>query len=92
MPPTLYGGFFCMIVWKSREEVSTAWTESWRNKHKTKKRDYMLGSFFATVLTAITDTKDWKAIKIKTDPAYLHDSEFNNREEATTQWKVRFRL
>ena len=78
-------------MWKSREEVSTAWTESWRDKHKTKKRDYMLGSFFATILTAITDTKDWKAIKIKTDPAYLHDSEFNNREEATTQWKVRFR-
>ena len=51
----------------------------------------MLGSFFATILTAITDPKDWKAIKIKCDPAYLHDSSYNNREEATTQWKVRFR-
>lgn len=80
-----------MIVWKSREEVNTAWTDSWRNRYKTKKRDYMLGSFFAMVLTAITDTKDGKAIKIKCDPAYLHDSEFNNREEATTQWRVRFR-
>lgn len=112
MPPTLYGGFFCMIVWKSREEVNTAWEsptnqiitawkdrppvnnewgDSWRDKHKTKSRKYMLWSFFATVLTAITDTKDGKAIKIKCDPAYLHDSEFNNREEATTQWRVRFR-
>ena len=80
-----------MIVWKSREEVNTAWTDSWRDKHKTKKRDYMLWSFFAMVLTAITDTKDWKAIKIKTDPAYLHDSDYWVREEATTQWKVRFR-
>ena len=51
----------------------------------------MLWSFFATVLTAITDTKDGKAIKIKCDPAYLHESEFNNRSEADTQWKVRFR-
>lgn len=52
----------------------------------------MLGSFFTQVLTAITDTKDWKAIRIKTDPAYLHDSNYWIREEATTQWKVRFRL
>jgi hypothetical protein len=51
----------------------------------------MLWSFFSTVLTAITDPKDWKAIKIKCDPAYLHDSNYNSREEATTQWKVRFR-
>ena len=77
MPPTLYWWLFWMIVWKSREEVNTAWTE--------------LGSFFTMVLTAITDTKDWKAIKIKTDPAYLHDSDYWVREEATTQWKVRFR-
>jgi hypothetical protein len=73
---------FFMIVRKSRGEVNTAWNESWRNKHKTKKRDYMLGSFFAMVLTAITDTKDWKAIKIKTDPAYLHDSDYKARVEA----------
>lgn len=82
---------FFMIVRKSREEVNTAWSESWRDKYKTKSRKYVLWSFFTTVLTAIIDTKDWKAIKIKCDPAYLHDSEFNNREEATTQWKVRFR-
>ena len=42
----------------------------------------MLGSFFTTVLTAITDTKDWKAIKIKCDPAYLHDSDYKARVEA----------
>lgn len=80
-----------MIVWKSREEVNTSWIDSWRDRYKTKSRKYVLGSFFATVLTAITDPKDWKAIKIKCDPAYLHDSEFNSREEATTQWKTRFR-
>jgi len=51
----------------------------------------MLGSFFTQVLTAITDTKDWKAIRIKTDPRYLRDSEFMNRKEKETQWKVRFR-
>ena len=80
-----------MIVWKSREEVNTAWSESWRDRYKTKSRNYMLWSFFSTVLTAITDTKDGKAIKIKCDPAYLHDSNYNSREEATTQWRVRFR-
>lgn len=73
---------FFMIVRKSREQVNTAWDDSWRNRYKTKKRDYMLGSFFAMVLTAITDTKDWKAIKIKTDPAYLHDSDYKARVEA----------
>ena len=30
----------------------------------------MLGSFFSTILTAITDPKDDKALKIKTNPAY----------------------
>ena len=42
----------------------------------------MLWSFFATVLTAITDPKDWKAIKIKCDPAYVHDSSYKSRIEA----------
>lgn len=51
----------------------------------------MLGSFFDLVKTAITDPKDWYGIKIKCDPAYLHDSDYWVREEATTQWKVRFR-
>jgi hypothetical protein len=81
-----------MIVRKSREEINTAWNDSWRDRYKTKKRDYMLGSFFTQVLTAITDTKDWKAIRIKTDPRYIRDSEFMNRKEKDTSWKVRFRL
>ncbi len=51
----------------------------------------MLGSFFELVKTAITDTKDNKALWIKCDPAYLKDNGFNRREEATTQWRVRFR-
>lgn len=51
----------------------------------------MLGSFFSTVLTAIIDPKDDKAIRIKTDPAYLADSEYKSRIESTTTWKSRFR-
>lgn len=74
--------YFLMIVWRSREEVNTAWTDSRRERYKTKKRDYILGSFFSTVITAIIDPKDWKAIKIKTDPAYLHDSNYRSRVEA----------
>lgn len=77
--------------YESRIEVSTAWKDNSRDKRKTKSRNYMLGSFFETILTAITDTKDWKAIKIKCDPAYISDSEFRNRTESDTSWKVRFR-
>lgn len=71
-----------MIVWKSRTEVNTTWNISGRDKYKTKSRDYALGSFFDTVLTAITDPKDWYGIKIKTDPAYLHDSDYKVRKES----------
>lgn len=73
---------FFMIVRKSREEVSTAWNDSWRDRYKTKSRDYALGSFFSTILTAITDPKDWYGIKIKSDPAYLHDSSYKARIES----------
>ena len=51
----------------------------------------MLGSFFSTVLTAIIDPKDDKAIRIKTDPAYLADSEYMGRKDVDTTWKSRFR-
>ena len=51
----------------------------------------MLGSFFSTILTAITDPKDDKALRIKCDPAYLQDSEYSVRKEADTTWKSRFR-
>ena len=39
----------------------------------------MLGSFFETVLTAILDPKDDKAIRIKTDPAYYEQSKWKAR-------------
>ena len=80
-----------MIVRKSRHEVNTSWKNNSRDKRKTKSRKYMLGSFFSTVLTAITDPKDDKALRIKCDPAYLADSKYSAREEATTTWKSRFR-
>lgn len=71
-----------MIVRKSRPEVSTSWSTKSREKEMTKSRNYMLGSFFSTVLTAIIDPKDDKAIRIKTDPAYLADAEWKSRKEA----------
>ena len=71
-----------MIVWKSRPEVNTSWKDNSRDKRKTKSRKYMLGSFFSTVLTAITDPKDDKALRIKCDPAYLADSEYKSRIES----------
>ena len=78
-------------IWNDRPSINTEWKDNWRDKWKPKSRNYMLGSFFTQVLTAITDTKDWKAIRIKTDPAYIRDSEFKQRKEADTSWKVRFR-
>lgn len=78
-------------MWKTRERVNTIWSETSRDKYKTKSRKYMLGSDFSNLLTAITDTKDWKALGIKCDPAYLFDSLYKNREETNTWWKVRFR-
>ena len=72
-----------MIVRKSREEKSdTSWKINSRDRYKTKSRKYALGSFFTTVLTAITDPKDWKWIRIKCDPAYLEDSKYKARVEA----------
>lgn len=71
-----------MIVWKSRQEVVTSWNDKARDKYKTKSRKYMLGSFLSTLLTAITDPKDDKALGIKCDPAYLFDSEYKSRKES----------
>lgn len=42
----------------------------------------MLGSFFDLLKTAITDPKDWKALGIKCDPAYIADSLYKSRIEA----------
>lgn len=79
-------------TWESRTDTDTSWKANWRDKRKTRSRNYMLWSFFATLLTAITDTKDWKAIRIKCDPAYISDSEYRIRTEGNTERKVRFRL
>ena len=54
-------------------------TESW-----TKSRDYLLGSLFSTILTALTDPKDDKAIKIKTDPAYWKATEWKKGRQTAT--------
>ena len=42
----------------------------------------MLWSFFTLVKTIITDPKDDKALGMKCDPAYLHDSYYVARKEA----------
>lgn len=62
-----------------RPTVNTSWESQSRKSEQTTSRDYMLGSFFATILTAITDTKDWMALGIKTNPAYLKDSLWHKR-------------
>jgi len=75
--------------WESRERVDTSWDDKWRLNNLTKSRNYALWSFFTAILTAITDPKDWKAIRIKTDPAYYVSPEYAGRiEEKDTQWKV----
>jgi hypothetical protein len=75
--------------WKSREDVETSWQDEWRLNNQTKSRNYALWSFFTAILTAITDPKDWKAIRIKTDPAYYIPPEYTWRiGEKDTQWKV----
>jgi hypothetical protein len=66
-------------TWKTRESVNTSWGNNDRDKHKTKSRKYMLGSFFELILTAITDPKDDKAIRIKSDPAYYEQSKWKTR-------------
>ena len=80
-------------TWKTRESVDTSWGNNDRVKHWTKSRDYMLGSFFETVLTAILDPKDDKAIRIKTDPAYYEASSYWTRiQNNNTSWKTSNRI
>ena len=43
----------------------------------------MLGSFFSNILTALTDPKDSKALKIKADPSYISDAEWKSRIESS---------
>ena len=59
--------------------------------YQTKSRNYALWSFFSTVLTAITDPKDWMWIKIKTDPAYFENPTWISRKEANNVWTSRNR-
>ena len=59
MPPTLYRWFSIMVTVR---KISS------RDQQKMKSRDYMLGSFFSSILSAITDPKDNKALQIKSDP------------------------
>ena len=77
IPTNLIGRYFFMTTtWKTRQSVNTSWGNNDRDNHKTKSRKYMLGSFFELVLTAITDPKDDKAIRIKSDPAYYEASSY----------------
>ena len=79
--------------WESRAKVDTTWWDNDRVKHWTKSRNYMLGSFFELVLTAITDPKDDKAIRIKTDPAYYEASSYWTRiQNNNTSWKTSNRI
>lgn len=64
----------------------TTWKSSSRKQSQTKSNDYLLWSLFATILTAITDPKDNKAIRIKTDPDYAKTTEWKEgrRQTATS--------
>ena len=66
--------------------TETTWTSN-RTKNWTKSRDYMLGSFFSTVLKAITDPKDDKALGIKTDPAYYDKAKWKTRNTAESSFR-----
>ena len=87
--------------WSNRKlEINTNWIHNrkekivdWmfdRTKHWTYSRKYMLWSFFEMILTAILDPKDWKAIRIKSDPAYPTNTEYLSRKENNSSiWKSR---
>lgn len=69
--------------------TETTWNTGNRKESWTKSSDYMLGSFFSTILTAITDPKDDKALKIKTNPAYASKTKRKWRQEVTTTYRSR---
>ena len=62
----------------------TTWKSSSRKQSQTKSNDYLLWSLFATILTAITDSKDDKAIKIKTEPSYWKATEWKKGRQTAT--------
>lgn len=80
-----------LVMRNTRQKAQNTWISD-RTDQTTKSRKYMLGSFFTQILTAITDTKDWKALLFKSDPAYVIEPEYQTRTETNdTTYKVRFR-
>lgn len=80
-----------LVMRNTRQRADSSWISD-RTKQATKSRKYMLWSFFTQILTAITDTKDWKALLLKSDPAYVIEPEYWTRTETNnTTYKVRFR-
>lgn len=74
----------------SEQLPPTIWKTKSRIDYQTKSRNYALWSFFSTVLTAITDPKDWMGIRIKTDPAYFEDPLWRGRtRENESAWRSR---
>jgi len=72
----IFKKFLIMGRRKNRTESNNSeWKISDRINQQTKSRNYMLGSFFESLLTAILDPKDNKAIRIKTNPAYFENPE-----------------
>lgn len=71
----------------SEQLPPTIWRTKSRIDYQTKSRNYALWSFFSTVLTAITDPKDWMGIRIKTDPAYFEDPLWRGRTRETERMR-----
>lgn len=51
----------------------------------------MLWSLLSSILTALIDSKDWKALQIKTNPAYAKENTWKTRTETKVTYKSRFR-
>lgn len=69
--------------------MTTTWKSSKRKESWTKSRDYLLWSLFSLILTALTDPKDDKALRIKTNPAYWQSTKWKWRQEVTTTYRSR---
>ena len=69
--------------------MTTTWKSSNRKESWTKSRDYLLWSLFTAILTALTDPKDDKALRIKTNPAYAEKTKWKGRNQVTTTYRSR---
>lgn len=69
--------------------TETTWKTNTRQQSWTKSSDYLLGSLFSTILTALTDPKDDKALKIKTNPAYADKTKRRGRQQVETSYRSR---